>query len=412
MSDQDTTPDPWADCMRYGPHTRPSGQWYPARHVDAALAAERAAHAAEVEKLRASLMAFRQAVEANTDLARIEGLREGFVAGNGTKRDADGWRFDMPWSSVEEQWSAFLAQRAKTQATSPSLHAAEVSAKDAEIARLKSQALDISERLRFAGAPAMPLPEAVGWLARQADETSNGCTSYLKDGETPAECIKRNRDDVDAALFMLAKEQRTVAAQTEEIARLKAEVGRLKGEPDCLGVLDALTMQTQAVDVYAGWLGEVRRVAQAWFGDDAQRVDGAGFAKWLDQQIEPRINAAYARGESAGLLEGFRARAQARLTPTGWTFDGELFDNEELKLAAFLASHPKEPYEPPLTLNQQEIAHSKDRALRSKHEAVGYARGVSAGLEQLSRLRKLPHELTLGEALAYLDVAAHEKEQS
>lgn len=197
-----------------------------------------------------------------------------------------------------------------------------------EIARLKAEAnnFHMAYRARCDEQTKAAHIEVERLKSRQADETSNGCTFYLKDGETPAECIKRNRDDVDTALSMLAKEQRTVAAQTEEIERLKAEVGRLKGEPDCLGVLDALTMQTQAVDIYVGWLGEVRRVAQAWFGDDAQRVDGAGFAKWLDRQIEPRINAAYSRGEAAGLREGFEAGRNAddvyeEGARVGWSFD-------------------------------------------------------------------------------------------
>lgn len=40
-------------------------------------------------------------------------------------------------------------------------------------------------------------------LRRRLDE----CRPYLKDGETPAQCIKRNRADVDVALGLLAKEK-------------------------------------------------------------------------------------------------------------------------------------------------------------------------------------------------------------
>ena len=38
------------------------------------------------------------------------------------------------------------------------------------------------------------------------------CDPYLKDGETPAECIQRNRDDTGAALKLLAKEKRKYEA--------------------------------------------------------------------------------------------------------------------------------------------------------------------------------------------------------
>jgi hypothetical protein len=41
MATPTKTVDPWADVLRYGPHTRPSGQWYAAKHVDAARDTER-----------------------------------------------------------------------------------------------------------------------------------------------------------------------------------------------------------------------------------------------------------------------------------------------------------------------------------------------------------------------------------
>jgi hypothetical protein len=36
------------------------------------------------------------------------------------------------------------------------------------------------------------------------------CSQYLKEGETPAECIKRNREDTNSTLRMLADERRKV----------------------------------------------------------------------------------------------------------------------------------------------------------------------------------------------------------
>lgn len=59
---------------------------------------------------------------------------------------------------------------------------------------------------------AIQLPDAVSLkmleneneiLRRRLDE----CSPYLKDGETPAQCIKRNRADVDLVLGLLAKEK-------------------------------------------------------------------------------------------------------------------------------------------------------------------------------------------------------------
>lgn len=52
-------------------------------------------------------------------------------------------------------------------------------------------------------------------LCRCADEVRcdmrkliTACEPYLKDGETPAECIQRNRDDTGAVMKLLEKEKR------------------------------------------------------------------------------------------------------------------------------------------------------------------------------------------------------------
>jgi len=37
----------------------------------------------------------------------------------------------------------------------------------------------------------------------------DACFPYLKDGETPAECIERHRKDIDALMALLAKEKET-----------------------------------------------------------------------------------------------------------------------------------------------------------------------------------------------------------
>ena len=53
-------------------------------------------------------------------------------------------------------------------------------------------------------------------LQAQLDE----CVDYLKDGETIAECIQRNRDDASSTLTLLAKEKRKseeLQAQLDEV---------------------------------------------------------------------------------------------------------------------------------------------------------------------------------------------------
>ena len=53
-----------------------------------------------------------------------------------------------------------------------------------------------------------------GMLYREAGEILQACKPYLKDGETPAECIQRNRSDVGSVMSLLAKEKfRIEAAQ-------------------------------------------------------------------------------------------------------------------------------------------------------------------------------------------------------
>jgi hypothetical protein len=48
---------------------------------------------------------------------------------------------------------------------------------------------------------------------------------YLKEGETPAECVARNRADVQTALGLLAKEKQQVAALTQALKDIVAHDG-------------------------------------------------------------------------------------------------------------------------------------------------------------------------------------------
>ncbi len=54
------------------------------------------------------------------------------------------------------------------------------------------------------------------------------CQPYLKDSETPAECIERNRADVMSMLGLLAKEKHLSESQAQRITDLEAENARLR----------------------------------------------------------------------------------------------------------------------------------------------------------------------------------------
>ena len=47
---------------------------------------------------------------------------------------------------------------------------------------------------------------------------------HLKDGETPAECVKRNRAEVDLVLGLLAKEKARVETRDALLERARAEL--------------------------------------------------------------------------------------------------------------------------------------------------------------------------------------------
>ena len=52
-------------------------------------------------------------------------------------------------------------------------------------------------------------------LMEQAHRLIAECSPYLKDGETPAECIARNRKDIDSLLTLLAREKAKNEARPE-----------------------------------------------------------------------------------------------------------------------------------------------------------------------------------------------------
>lgn len=66
------------------------------------------------------------------------------------------------------------------------------------------------------------------------------CAPFLKDDETPAECLARNRRDVDGCLSMLVAEKRktkTLEARLAEVERLLQEVYDCRHSPMSIGLV-------------------------------------------------------------------------------------------------------------------------------------------------------------------------------
>jgi len=63
----------------------------------------------------------------------------------------------------------------------------------------------------------------------QAQVALDDCQQYLKEGETPAECIERNRTDVDSALSLLVKEKQRVEAADIAIRQARRFLLNLNG---------------------------------------------------------------------------------------------------------------------------------------------------------------------------------------
>ena len=52
-------------------------------------------------------------------------------------------------------------------------------------------------------------------MRRRLYKTLEDCQPFLKDGETPAECLARNRSDLDTALKLLAAEKKNKESYQE-----------------------------------------------------------------------------------------------------------------------------------------------------------------------------------------------------
>jgi hypothetical protein len=120
------------------------------------------------------------------------------------------------------------------------------------------------------------MDEAAHRIHRQRIEE---CAPYLKEGETPAECIARNRADVDSTLALLAREKRIAEAAEQRVTTLEQELAAITNERDAA--------RRVATDRYQhGW-------------DDAMLANRATFARVmaLGQQVisEMREKAADSR---------------------------------------------------------------------------------------------------------------------
>ena len=96
-------------------------------------------------------------------------------------------------------------------------------------------------------------------LRRRLDE----CRPYLKDGETPAQCIKRNRADVDVALGLLAKEKQKAesaapSAGPDVQERTDAEIARDEVIARAESAESSLSALREALKAEIAWMDERR----------------------------------------------------------------------------------------------------------------------------------------------------------
>lgn len=81
------------------------------------------------------------------------------------------------------------------------------------------------------------------------------CREHLKAGETPAECIQRNRDDATSTLNLLAKERAANEALRGRVADLEATLDLIADHPasalsarDCADIARAALTPTEQED--------------------------------------------------------------------------------------------------------------------------------------------------------------------
>lgn len=91
-------------------------------------------------------------------------------------------------------------------------------------------------------------PADTAAVLRGAVAAAEACVPYLKDGETPAECIERNRKDIDAVLTLLANERRDLAALREAAQAVLSHHDALQDAPMDSTAKAALVSALDAMD--------------------------------------------------------------------------------------------------------------------------------------------------------------------
>lgn len=99
------------------------------------------------------------------------------------------------------------------------------------------------------------------------------CEPYLKDGESPAECIARNRRDVDGCLTMLIEERRKADALAARLAEAEALLRELLTTADC----DRPPPEDR-IDAFLGaTMGNSRRHKAGWIPCDIRLPERDGY---------------------------------------------------------------------------------------------------------------------------------------
>lgn len=107
------------------------------------------------------------------------------------------------------------------------------------------------------------------------------CKHYLKDGETPVQCIERERRDTDAVLTLLLREKGKTAAMEELLRSAHAIAARAGADTawetfaasiSALGI-GAVTARTYRLPRTAPVIREHEASADCWCGPVADYVD-------------------------------------------------------------------------------------------------------------------------------------------
>lgn len=147
--------------------------------------------------------------------------------------------------------SELAAERTAKHTAVADAHMAGLISGAANFERLQTQARDIEEQLREAGVPAMPLPEAVGWLRKQMEEQrallASCCAVAERNGEDvawgrlaasikelcvspiTARTYRRLEGDDEPESESTVRLRAALAEKDAEIARLKAALQLLGG---------------------------------------------------------------------------------------------------------------------------------------------------------------------------------------